>query len=83
MFADFDFDSSGRVFLRRISFDGYGCCRVEEVAKRMTIDDSRILLDSIDRGEVDDPRIETLLRTYFRENMDVIWRDALVSHELV
>src|SRR5262245_65111891 len=26
VFADFDVDADGYVFLRRISFDGHGCC---------------------------------------------------------
>jgi hypothetical protein len=81
VFADFDVDDQGRAFLQRISFDGYGCCHGE--FKKMSPDDSRVLLSAIERGETNGPRIEVLLRTYFQENADVIWRDALASYELL
>src|SRR5215831_18559886 len=81
VFADFDVDHEGHVFVQRISFDGYGCCRGE--FKRMSIDDSRILLSAIESGAAGGPKIEALLRSYFQENADVIWRDALTTHELL
>ncbi len=81
VFADFDVDEEGHAFLRRISFDGYGCCSGE--FKKMALGDSRILIDSVARGVVQDPQIEIVLRTYFEENADVIWSDALASHDLL
>lgn len=81
VFADFDVDDDGHVFLQRISFDGYGCCCGE--FKKMSIDDSRILLSAVKRGAVGVPKIEALLHTYFQENADVIWRDAMTTHELL
>jgi hypothetical protein len=81
VFADFDLDEEGRAFLRRISFDGYGCCYGE--FKKMALDDSRVLVDSVERDAVQDPKIEVVLRTYFEQNADVIWSDALATHELL
>jgi len=81
VFADFDVDEKGCAFLRRISFDGFGCCSGD--FKKMKLDDSRVLIASIDRGIVEDPNIEKVLRSYFRENLDLIWSDALTSHELL
>jgi hypothetical protein len=81
VFADFDVDDEGRAFLQRISFNGYGCCRGE--FKKMSIDDSRILLSAIERGTASGPKTEALLRAYFQENADVIWRDALTTHDLL
>lgn len=81
VFSDFDVDDEGHAFLRRISFDGYGCCSGE--FKKMDLDDSRVLIGSVERGAVQDPKIEVVLRTYFEENADVIWKDALASHELL
>jgi hypothetical protein len=81
VFADFDIDDEERVFLQRISFDGYGCCDGE--FRKMSLEDSRILIEAVERGAVADPKIEVVLRTYFEENADVIWSDALADHELL
>src|SRR4051812_26892164 len=83
VFADFDVDSDGHVFLRRISFDGYGCCTAPDTIRRMPMNESRMLLESVDREAVGDPHIEVILRTYFRENADVLWEDALSENELL
>lgn len=81
VFADFDLGEDGRVFLRRISFDGYGCCNGE--FKKMTLEDSRTLVVAVGGNSVHDSSVQGLLRRYFAENADVIWRDALTSHELL
>jgi hypothetical protein len=82
VFADFDTDDAGSVSLRRISFDGYGCCHVEST-RRMTSADSRLLLDAVARGELESVQIKEVLRRYFRESKDVIWSDALAEHDLL
>ena len=82
VFADFDRDDTSIVSLRRISFDGYGCCEVES-ATRMSSADSRLLLDAIARGELESVQVEEVLRRYFRESKGVIWSDALAEHDLL
>jgi len=82
VFADFDLDDTGTVILRRISFDGYGCCHATSVT-RMASGDSRLLLDAVARGELQGVQVEEILRRYFQENKDVIWSDALVEHGLL
>ncbi len=81
VFADFDLDSERNVFLRRISFDGYGCCNGD--FKKMTAGNSRLLIDAVDRDIFTDPSIEELLRSYFSDHADAIGTDALADHELV
>jgi hypothetical protein len=83
VFADFDTDDANIISLRRISFDGYGCCEVGESITRMSSGDSRLLLDAIARGELGTVQVEETLRKYFRENKDVIWSDALAEHDLL
>ena len=83
MFADFDRDDSDIVSLRRISFDGYGCCEVGDSIRRMSSGGSRLILDAIARGELESAQVEETLRTYFRENRDVIWSEALPQHDLL
>ena len=83
VFADFDTDASGIVSLRRISFDGYGCCEAGEFVRRMNSGNSRVLLDAIARGKPGTIEVEETLRRYFGENQDVIWSDALLEHRLI
>ena len=83
VFADFDTDAANIVSLRRISFDGFGCCEVGESITRMSSGDSCLVLDAIARGELGSVQVEETLRGYFRENKDVIWSDALAEHDLL
>lgn len=83
VFADFDTDDTEIVSLRRISFDGFGCCEVRESITKMSSDDSHLLLDAIARGELGSAQVEEALRRYFRENKAVIWSEALAQHDLL
>ena len=82
VFADFDTDDADIISLRRISFDGYGCCEVE-IVPRMSSADSRLLLDALGRGELDTVPVHDVLRRFFRASSDVVWRDDLAEHDLV
>ena len=81
VFADFDVDPDGRVFAVRVSFDGYGCCRSTS-AGRMSLADSEALLAMVEQ-EALDASAANILRTYFRDNRDVFWADALEHHGLI
>ena len=83
VFADFDADDANIISLRRISFDGYGCCKVGESVTKMSSGDSRLLLDAVAHGEVESVQVEDTLRRYFQENKDMIWSDALAKHDLL
>lgn len=83
MFADFDTDESDIVALRRISFDGFGCCCVEGLTSKMSQVDSRRLLDAVALDQLETAEVEDTLRRYFRGNTNVIWDDALMHHELL
>ena len=83
VFADFATDDSEIVSLRRISFDGFGCCSVEGQTTRMSPIDSRILLDAVASGQVETASVNDTLRRCFRANSNVIWADALAEHELL
>jgi hypothetical protein len=83
VFADFDVDSDGQVYLVRISFDGYGCCETEGKVARMPLDESRTLFKLVDTDDVNRDEIREILYRYFDLNQNIIWRDALAEHELL
>ena len=82
VFADFDVSSERHVRLGRISYDGYGCCRVESLPTMMSSGAS-ILLSAIANESLNSPEVSNALREYFTEIADLIWRDALEEHGLL
>jgi hypothetical protein len=85
VFADFDADDQGHLYLVRISFDGYGCCYPDwgDVAVKLQIEDSRKLAAHTAEGVLDDPKLAGILRSYFAACGEAIWFDALRDHELI
>lgn len=82
VFADFDVDPDGRVYVVRISFDGYGCCHAPADVGRMSDRDSAALLAMVDHDALT-ADAEPILRSYFQRNRDALWSDALAEHELL
>jgi hypothetical protein len=83
VFADFNIDSDGRVYLVRISFDGYGCCATEGKVVRMSLHDSQTLVKLVDTDDLNRDEIPEILYRYFNQNQNVIWQDALLEHQLL
>ena len=83
VFADFNIDSNGRVYLVRVLFDGYGCCAPAGKVEPMSLDESRTLVKLVNADDVNRDEIREILYRYFDQIQSVIWRDALVEHELL
>jgi hypothetical protein len=83
VFADFEIVDGDSICLRRISFDGYGCCESADPITRMTLADSRLILDAIANGTLESDQVSETLKRYFQENKGVIWSDALAEHNLL
>lgn len=85
VFADFEIDENGSLFLVRVSFDGYGCCRIDDKVQigRMAKSKSDFLLTNL-KGEYSEiPKAREILREYFNQNKSFLWEDALIEHELI
>lgn len=83
VFADFNIDSDGRVYLVRISFDGYGCCNTDDNATKLSLPESQALLELVETDDVNRNEVRAILYRYFDQNKNVIRRDALEDHELL
>jgi hypothetical protein len=83
VFADFNIDSDDRVYLERISFDGYGCCATEGNVARMPVDESHTLVNLVNTDDVNRDEVRDILYRYFDQNQNAISRDALKEHELL
>jgi len=83
VFLDFDNFGDDRVRLKRISFDGYGCCGLEEHSTPLNVEDSKVFKDIITEKEIKDHNmLMTIVKKAIDLNKDVIWADALAEYQL-
>jgi hypothetical protein len=47
VFLDFNYTTDNRINLCRISFDGYGCCNLDNDAKSLDDQSSRVFIDEM------------------------------------
>lgn len=83
VFADFDVDVSGSVFMLRVSFDGYGCCSTAGITSTMSPDVSKRLITLVEANDLASGELAGILSEHFRQNSDVIWKDALEDNGLL
>lgn len=85
VFADFDLDEQGCLYLVRISFDGYGCDRTdpENRPAKMSLEHSLILIQLIEKDNLNENEAAEILAEYFRANRMLLWEDALLAHGLI
>lgn len=85
VFADFDVDEGGCLFLVGISFDGYGYCDLAWAINpvKMPLGDSRKLFDFAEAGQLSNSSVSEILTSYFVACGEQVWQDALREHNLV
>lgn len=82
VFLDFNWTTDKRINLCRISFDGYGCCDIEN-AKCLDEQSSKDFINEIGRDNLDQEKITKLVLELVRLNKDNIWKDALEEYNLI
>ena len=82
VFMDFDNYENERIRLRRISFDGYGCCNLSDQAIPMNEVDSRAFKEIIEAQLSDQSRLTTIVKKTILSNRKLIWEDALNEYGL-
>jgi len=83
VFMDFNYSKDNRISLVRISFDGYGCCNVEEQAKPLNHQDSQKFIKEIRKEKLNQEATEILVKEAIRINQAHIWTDALKEYRLI
>ena len=84
VFADFDMDPDGCLYLVRISYDGHGCCEVERnEVTAMSLTASQRLIEMIESDAFDPCETTRILGGYFDDNKSSIWEEALQHHQLI
>ncbi len=82
VFIDFDNYDKERVCLKRISFDGYGCCDLGDKSTPLTIEDS-LTFKNILNNEIKDQNILlSIIKKALDLNKTYVWQDAINEYGL-
>lgn len=83
VFIDFNKSKSGQIFLVRISFDGYGCCNIDDKAVPLNQERSKLFVDEISREILNQQTLEIIVKEAIEINKENIWSDAIERYELI
>jgi hypothetical protein len=82
VFIDFNNCEDEQICMKRISFDGYGCCNVED-AVPMSKFDSQDFKAILEAQLSDQSRLLTIVKKTIASNRELIWQDALKEYGLI
>ncbi|MBD3329337.1 hypothetical protein GF357_02475 [Candidatus Dojkabacteria bacterium] len=83
VFIDFNNHLGNLIVLKRISFDGYGCCRLPEKVIPMDESDSKKFKEIFKNHLEDQKLLRELILKNIQLNKDSIWNDALLEYGLL
>ena len=83
VFIDINSTTNNRFNLCRISFDGYGCCNLDNNAKCLDDQLSNEFIEQLGKDELDQEKITKIVLELIRLNKDNIWTDALEEYNLI
>lgn len=80
VFIDFNNYKSNYICLKRISFDGYGCCNIGEEVIAINEINSLDFKSMIFSNNIDQSKLSSIIKDTVKENKDLIWEDALLEY---
>lgn len=83
VFIDFDYSKDCCIILKRISFDGYGCCNLNENVTPMTKEESQLFINTYTSDSLDQNIMTRLITDTIEINKEYIWQDALKEYGLI
>ena len=83
VFLDFNYTTDKRIDLCRISFDGYGCCNIDDNTKCLDGQLSKDFIYEIEKDNLDQEKITKIVLELIRLNKDNIRIDALEEDKLI
>jgi hypothetical protein len=83
VFIDFNLTSEKLIRLCRISFDGYGCCNLDNNSKSLNEKLSQSFINEIDKINFDQEKMTKIVLILIGMNKDYIWTDALEEYNLI
>ena len=83
IFLDFNYSSENLIYLRRISFDRYGCCNIDNNVICLDYKSSKDFVTEISNDKLNQERMTKIVLELIRLNKENIWIDALVEYKLI
>lgn len=83
VFLDFNYNTSKQIYLRRISFDGYGCCNINNNIQCLNEKSSIDFVNEISKTTLNQKKIKKLVLELIELNKDNIWLDSLEKYNLI
>ena len=83
VFIDFNLTIENQISLVRISFDGYGCCDLDEKGLSLNLIDSAKFIDQMKKEQLNQDVTSRLVKEIIRINQNQIWVDAIKEYGLI
>lgn len=83
VFIDFDRFKSDQVILKRISFDGYGCCELGSGSRPLNSEESSVFKEILENNMDNQVLLLSLVKKAISENLEFLWEDALKEFYLI
>ena len=83
VFIDFDNSNTEQISLKRISFDGYGCCNLDEQVTPVNKEDSATFKKMMNSQSVDQEILTTIIKKTIKDNKELLWKDALIEYGFI
>lgn len=83
VFIDFCTSIENEIYLKRISFDGYGCCELQNFDNKLDKIDSEKFIQEVSKEFINQDIIEWLVKKLIKINVIQIWKDALEEYKLI
>ena len=83
VFIEFNRTQDNLISLVRISFDGYGCCNLDENGLSLNLNDSVEFIMEMENDNLNQENISRLVKEIIKVNKDHIWMDAIQEYGLI
>mgnify|MGYP004350165933 CR=1 FL=1 len=83
VFIDFNRTQDNLISLVRISFDGFGCCNLDENGLSLNLNDSVEFIMEMENDNLNQENISRLVKEIIKVNKDHIWMDAIQEYGLI
>jgi hypothetical protein len=83
VFIDFCTSDNNEIYLKRISFDGYGCCELQNFENKLDQIDSEKFIQEISREFINQEIMGWLVTKLIKINATQIWKEALEVYKFI